>query len=183
MVAHHHTQQQVYHHHHHQAPFELPLTPPNSTPGSSPERQSQSSGRRPLQDAHISTVSSSTTKPINIVKISTKVINGFTISFKEPSPLETPPSTPDKTHGRWMEEADPALHFLKDVFTGRSANQALPFSTSVTIEQEGTTWEGVVLALPDKPKTLYVNGRGAESVQLRERYIATATIALTAEAD
>jgi len=156
--------QQVYNHHAHQAPFDLPLTPPNSTPGSSPDRESQSS---------------TPVKPINIVKTSTKVINGFTISFKEPSPLETPPSTPKSSlaKNRWMDHANPALLFLNDVFPGRGAKEALPFATSVTIEQDGTVWEGVVLDLPGKPKTLYVNGRGAESVQLRESIVALLDLA------
>lgn len=39
------------------------------------------------------------------------------------------------------------------------------------------TWEGVVLKLPGKPTTLYVRGKGAETVQLRESIVALLDLA------
>jgi len=146
--------QQVY-----QVPFDLPLTPPNSTPGSSPERS------QPLS-----------TRPVNIVKASTKVINGFTVSLKETCPLATPPSSPEAQGVRLLEQVNPALPFLQDLFP-RRARAALRHATSVAITQDDVTWDGVVLALPGTPKTLYVNGRGAESVQLRESIVALLDLA------
>ncbi|KAG9035214.1 hypothetical protein FRB95_011657 [Tulasnella sp. JGI-2019a] len=123
-----------------------------------------------------STTNNTSSQPMNIVKTSTRVVDGFTISFKEPSAfLETPPSTPEMKAmavGGWMDQANPALAFLRNIFKPHGAREALPFATSVTIDtQEGVTWEGIVLSLTGKPKTLYVNGKGAESVQLRERCV------------
>jgi len=107
---------------------------------------------------------------------STKVVNGFTISFKEPSQLETPPSTPDARASGWMERANPAMAFLIGVFP-HDASKASAYTKSVTITQDGTTWEGMVLCLPGEPKTLYVNGKGAETVQLRESIVALLDLA------
>jgi len=166
----------VHNHQKNQTPFDMPLTPPNSTPGSSPERLDQRHHRN-LKHDHLQQATS--TQPMNI-KTSTKVINGFTISFKEPSNfLETPPATPDtKAAGAWVEQANPALAFLRNIFKPRGAREALPYATSVTIDtQEGVTWEGIVLSLPGKSKTLYVNGKGAESVQLRESIVALLDLA------
>jgi hypothetical protein len=49
---------------------------------------------------------------------------------------------------------------------------ALPFAKSVAISAPnmGIAFEGMVLELPGKPKTLYVDGKSAESVSVRERY-------------
>jgi hypothetical protein len=49
---------------------------------------------------------------------------------------------------------------------------ALPYAKSVTISspEMGTSFDGVVLELPGKPKTFYVDGKSAEVVNLRERY-------------
>ncbi|KAG8863301.1 hypothetical protein FRB96_008792 [Tulasnella sp. 330] len=152
-----------------QAPFDLPLTPPNSTPGSSPERPDN----RHNHQQHA-------TQPMNILKTSKKVVNGFTISFKEPSnPLETPPATPQtNAAGAWVEQANPALAFLRKIFKPHGPREALSFATSVTINtQEGVTWEGIVLSLPGKSKTLYVDGKGAENVQLRESIVALLDLA------
>lgn len=51
--------------------------------------------------------------------------------------------------------------------------KALPHSKSVSISAPtfGAAFEGVVLELPGKPKTLYVDGKNAASVNLRERYV------------
>jgi hypothetical protein len=50
---------------------------------------------------------------------------------------------------------------------------ALPFAKSVAISAPnmGAAFDGVVLELPSKPKTLYVDGKSAESVSLRERCV------------
>lgn len=137
-----------------------PLTPPSSTPGSS-------LGELVSGSRH------STTSAVDIpqVKKATKVINGFTISISvgQSHPLETPPSTPDVASGSnsiadWVSQD---LQFLKEIFP--TATRALPYAKSVEITQDGMTWDGFVLELPGRPKTLYVCGRGAEKVQLRER--------------
>lgn len=137
-----------------------PLTPPNSTPGSS--LGELVNGSRHATSAAVD---------IPQAKKATKVINGFTISISvgQNNPLETPPSTPDIASGssglaQWVAQD---LTFLKEVFP--TAARAIPYAKSVQITQDGMTWDGFVLELPGKPKTLYVCGRGAERVQLRER--------------
>jgi hypothetical protein len=52
--------------------------------------------------------------------------------------------------------------------------KVLPYSKSVSITAEalGADFvEGVVVELPGKPKTLYVNGQSAASVSMRERCV------------
>ena len=69
-----------------------------------------------------------------------------------------------------------ALDFLTTLFP-RSGVSALPHAKSVRISSaemgldpgNGFVFEGVVLQLPGKPKTLYVDGKGAENIKLRER--------------
>ena len=134
--------------------FDPLLTPPSSTPSSA----SSYISREDLTTAKKSTPPST---PI-------KVINGFTIAVRAPDVLETPPSTPEANASWLSRQTSPALKFLLEHFP-ESALSALPYATSVSISQGGVTWEGVVLALPGQPKTLYVGGQSAETVQLRER--------------
>ena len=49
--------------------------------------------------------------------------------------------------------------------------KALPYAKRVSISAPnlGADFDGVVLELPGKPKTLYVDGKGAPVVNLRER--------------
>jgi hypothetical protein len=49
--------------------------------------------------------------------------------------------------------------------------KALPYAKRVSISTPnlGADFDGVVLELPGKPKTLYVDGKGAAAVNLRER--------------
>lgn len=145
-----------------------PLTPPNSTPGSS--LGELVNGSRHATSAAVD---------IPQAKKATKVINGFTISISvgQNNPLETPPSTPDVASGSggiadWVSQD---LTFLKEVFP--TAARAIPYAKSVQITQDGMTWDGFVLELPGKPKTLYVCGRGAERVQLRESIVALLDLA------
>lgn len=138
-----------------------PLTPPSSTSGSS--LGELVNGSRHATSAAVD---------IPQTKKATKVINGFTISISvgQNHPLETPPSTPDDASSSsgiagWGGSQD--LKFLEEIFP--TASRALPYAKSVQITQDGMTWDGFVLEIPGKPKTLYVCGRGAERVQLRER--------------
>lgn len=56
---------------------------------------------------------------------------------------------------------------------------ALPFAKSVAISAPnmGAAFEGVVLELPGKQKTLYVDGKNAESVGVRESIVALLDLA------
>jgi len=89
----------------------------------------------------------------------------------------TPPLTPDDssiyTQGSNNSTAphDDALDFLMTVFPHQGLS-ALPFSKKVSISAPnlGVDFDGIVLELPGTPKTLYVDGKSAQSVSLRERY-------------
>jgi len=72
----------------------------------------------------------------------------------------------------------PALDFLSALFP-RNALGALPHAKSVAIStpSTGAAFEGVVLELPAKPKTLYVDGKLAADVNLRESIVALLDLA------
>lgn len=100
-----------------------------------------------------------------------------------PSDLPTPPLTPDDGHDQdggsvsaiSAKQSNAALDFLSTLFP-RNALGALTYAKSVSISSPNlgqAVFDGVVLSLPDKPKTLYVDGKNAEHVNLRERYVYT----------
>ncbi len=96
-----------------------------------------------------------------------------------PPDILTPPLTPDG-----VEEGDgsiaaisakqhnDALDFLSTLFP-RNALGALPYAKRVNISSPnlGAAFDGVVLELPGKAKTLYVDGKSAADVNLRERSV------------
>jgi len=61
----------------------------------------------------------------------------------------------------------------------RQGLSALPYAKSVQISAPnlGADFDGVVLELPGKSKTLYVDGKSAESVSLRESIVALLDLA------
>ena len=89
--------------------------------------------------------------------------------------LATPPLTPDdgavSGGGSLAALGAKQSAFLSMLFP-RNALSAAPYAKSVSISTPGTgdTFDGVVLALPGKPKTFYVDGKCAATVNLRERY-------------
>lgn len=97
-----------------------------------------------------------------------------------PHTLITPPYTPENIGGKAGEgfghisakQSSAALDFLTTLFP-RSGLSALPFAKSVNISSPGlkAEWEGIVLDLPTDRRTLYVHGKGAEHVDLRERHV------------
>ncbi|TFK54248.1 hypothetical protein OE88DRAFT_1624727 [Heliocybe sulcata] len=99
--------------------------------------------------------------------------------------LITPPLTPDdgeegdgSVSAISAKQSNAALDFLTVLFP-RNGLSALPYAKSVSISAPngGATFDGVVLELPDKPKTFYVNGRNADSVNLRESITALLDLA------
>ena len=89
--------------------------------------------------------------------------------------LVTPPYTPEDVSGRQLgnisaQQSCDALDFLTTLFP-RSGLSALPHAKSVSITSPAleAVWEGIVLDIPGGNKTLYVHGKGAEHVKLRER--------------
>lgn len=69
-----------------------------------------------------------------------------------------------------MQNENDALDFLMTLFP-KNGLAALPYARSVSISAPnmGASFDGVVVELPGKPKTLYVDGKSAQSVALRER--------------
>jgi len=97
--------------------------------------------------------------------------------------LPTPPLTPDdgtdSDGSEIMEgQSSDALEFLLTIFP-RNGLEALPYAKYVTISapNTGATFDGVVLELPGKSKALYVDGKSAESVNLRESIVALLDLA------
>jgi len=105
----------------------------------------------------------------------------------------TPPLSPDEgsdcgsielpspPNGRITPRADDeqaALEFLMNIFP-RNGLQALPYAKKVSISAPnmGAVFEGVVLELPNQSKTLYVDGKSAEAVSLRESIVALLDLA------
>jgi hypothetical protein len=85
--------------------------------------------------------------------------------------LATPPLTPDDSiEDVSVKSNDDALELLLTLFPNH-AMAALPYAKSVSISspEMGTSFDGVVLELPGKPKTFYVDGKSAELVNVRER--------------
>ena len=90
--------------------------------------------------------------------------------------MATPPLTPDDVDDDGdsisAKQQNSALEFLSTLFP-RNALGALPHAKSVQISAPnlGAAFDGVVLDLPGRPKTLYVDGKSAAHVNLRERYV------------
>ena len=100
-------------------------------------------------------------------------------STSSSSDISTPPLTPDG-YNRGQGSISPtsgskvsrdALDFLMTLFP-RHGLIALPYAKRMSISAPnlGAAFDGVVLDLPGEPRTLYVDGKSAESVNLRERY-------------
>lgn len=92
------------------------------------------------------------------------------------SDMATPPLTPDDVDESGdsisAKQRNDALELLSTLFP-RNALGALPHAKSVQISAPnlGAAFDGVVLDLPGKTKTLYVDGKSAAHVNLRERCV------------
>lgn len=102
------------------------------------------------------------------------------------SPTSTPPLTPDdasdysKSSGSSFDSSSDrdALDFLMTVFP-RNGLSALPYSKRVTISSPNLSSEmnGIVMELPGGSRTLFVDGKSADSVNLRESIVALLDLA------
>ncbi|OSD03957.1 hypothetical protein PYCCODRAFT_1364682 [Trametes coccinea BRFM310] len=96
--------------------------------------------------------------------------------------IATPPLTPDDApedgSGSLAALGAKQSAFLSALFP-RNALSAAPYAKSVSISTPGvgTTFEGVVLSLPNTPKTFYVDGKYAADVNLRESIVALLDLA------
>ncbi|KAH9485354.1 hypothetical protein JR316_0002262 [Psilocybe cubensis] len=109
------------------------------------------------------------------------------IPSRHSSMSSTPPLTPDvasdysqdsgRSFANQARQKD-ALDFLMTVFPHQGLS-ALPFAKSVSISAPdlGADFEGIVLEVPGSVKTLYVDGKSAASVSLRESIVALLDLA------
>jgi hypothetical protein len=114
---------------------------------------------------------------------SPKDIPGRAKSIPASHNLATPPLTPDD--GNETEDSESsekqskdALDFLLTIFP-RDGLDALPYAKSVVISAPNmdAIFDGVILELPGKPKALYVDGKSAQTVSLRESIVALLDLA------
>ncbi|KAI6033187.1 ornithine decarboxylase antizyme-domain-containing protein [Pisolithus orientalis] len=87
--------------------------------------------------------------------------------------LPTPPLTPDDG-----DDDDDALDLLLNIFPHNGVS-LLPFAKSIVVSAPnmGAFFDGVVLEFPGKSKTLYVDGKNAPAVSLRESVVALLDLA------
>lgn len=113
-------------------------------------------------------------------------ISPFPIPARSVSHLSTPPLTPDNgsdcsdrsiSPPASSQHKDDALDFLMTVFPAGLG--ALPYAKSISISSPniGSAFNGMVLEIPGKPRTLYVDAKSAESVSLRESIVALLDLA------
>ncbi len=84
--------------------------------------------------------------------------------------LATPPLTPDdSSEDVSVHSNDDALELLTTLFPNHGAT-AWKYAKSVSVSslEMGISFDGVVLELPGKPKTFYVDCKSAEVINLRE---------------
>ncbi|KAI6131648.1 ornithine decarboxylase antizyme-domain-containing protein [Pisolithus croceorrhizus] len=97
--------------------------------------------------------------------------------------LPTPPLTPDDGDGSGASgiitrHSKDALDLLLNIFPHNGVS-LLPFAKSIVVSAPnmGASFDGVVLELPGKPKALYVDGKNAPAVSLRESVVALLDLA------
>ncbi|KAG8681915.1 hypothetical protein FRC08_015326 [Ceratobasidium sp. 394] len=92
--------------------------------------------------------------------------------------LQTPPQTPETLPLNNDLTTPTALEILATLFpNSAAAKAALPYAKALRITSQASTWDGVVLSLPSQERTLYVIGRGAEALMLRESVTALLDLA------
>ncbi|PIL34162.1 hypothetical protein GSI_03873 [Ganoderma sinense ZZ0214-1] len=148
-------------------PYSYPPTPP-------PEEVSLSQS---AEFCHFAGPSGSA--PRAIPEVNAQVRRATSVST---TGLATPPLTPDNGAeggaGSLSALGAKQSAFLSTLFP-RNGLRAAPYAKSVSISTPGTgfTFDGVVLSLPGKPKTFYVDGKCAATVNLRESIVALLDLA------
>ncbi|KAF9648564.1 hypothetical protein BDM02DRAFT_3096198 [Thelephora ganbajun] len=101
------------------------------------------------------------------------------------SGLVTPPLSLDESESAEggvsaisAKQTKATLDLLAMLFP-RSALSAMPYAQGVSISSPnlGTVFDGVILDLPEEPKTLYIDGKNAQHVNLRESIVALLDLA------
>lgn len=170
-----------------------PHTPPHSNPALDNENfcsgDLASTLSTALKDRTSTSVPHSTPRDIpNLkhVQINGGTNGGFNSFHNQATPPLTPDASPESGSAAPFDELivarDDAAHdFLLRLFPG-SARVALKHAKSVRISSSelavelpspgsAFAFEGVVLEAPGHARTLYIDGKGAENVKLRERCV------------
>lgn len=124
---------------------------------------------------------------IDCSTISANLTGPRAIPIRGASDSSTPPLTPDGGSDCSDPNGSPvlnpkhekdALDFLMTLFP-RNGLDMLPHAKSISISSSnlGASFDGMVLNLPDKPKTLYVDAKSAHAVSLRESVVALLDLA------
>lgn len=100
------------------------------------------------------------------------------------SGLVTPPRSFDDSENAEgvsaisAKQSEAILDLLSTLFP-RNALSAMPHAQGVSVSSPnlGTVFDGVILNLPGKPKTLYIEGKNAQHINLRESIVALLDLA------
>jgi len=95
-----------------------------------------------------------------------------------PLSLEGSDSTEGGVSAISAKQTKATLELLTTLFP-RSALSAMPYAQGVSVSSPnmGTVFDGVILELPEKPKTLYIDGKNTQHVNLRESIVALLDLA------
>ena len=127
-----------------------------------------------LFSSHFTDSPSSSPAYTNSIIYNTQATIPRAIPRRNYSTSSTPPLTPDNgsdySKGIGSIYEKDALDFLMTVFPHQGIS-VLPHAKSVSISAPnlGSEFNGVVLDMPGSAKTLYVDGKSAESISFRER--------------
>jgi len=143
--------------------------PYNDSPTSSP-----SSAKSPISDSPLR----SHKLQFNHSSISARNIPSSRASSNSSTPSLTPDSDSDDDDTKSNVKEKDGLDFLMTLFP-RHGLSAFPHSKSVTISAPnmGVEFNGIVLHVPGTPKTFYVDGKSAQSINLRESIVALLDLA------
>jgi len=121
--------------------------------------------------------------PANSTATSPKDIPGRALTAPISHTLATPPLTPDdgddsEDSESIEKQSKDALDFLLTIFP-RDGLDALPYAKSVVVSAPNmcAIFDGVILELPGQPKAMYLDGKSAQSVSLRESIVALLDLA------
>ena len=116
-------------------------------------------------------LSTTETNPTTFPRPAPQPIPGAPRSNGYTDGLATPPLTPDDSaEDISVHSNDDAFELLTTLFPNHGIT-ALKYARSVSVAsvEMGISFDGVVLELPGKPKTFYVDCKSAQVVNLRER--------------
>ncbi|KAF8712241.1 Ornithine decarboxylase antizyme, partial [Rhizoctonia solani] len=149
-----------------------------------PASPSSTSFPRPIPNSHSHHASKYPLTPDSSPDLSHNIPSPHGHHSKFTGQLQTPPQTPEDGPSSNDPNTLTALEVLATLFpNSEAARAALPYARALRIisrqgaTPDASTWDGVVLSLPGQERTLYVIGRGAEALMLRESVTALLDLA------